>query len=143
MNCILVFDGRLNDLNRRAFLTIKNNKPENLVFQQIPKKRKIIDAYRKYRLEEYKKMRNGRVIDTLTNIDRIERVKCGGIVLQLYEGFFCHNLECSPHTEFVTEKFRKRTFSKVQGKDLLQSSAKKKICLSVYGGIISKDVTEE
>ena len=38
-------------------------------------------------------MRDGIVIDILTSVDFVEIVKCGGIILEIYEGFFCRNLE--------------------------------------------------
>ena len=87
-------------------------------------------------------MRNGIIIDTLTSIDIVEIVKYGGEVLEVYEGFFCYNLEYNPYTEFVTDMFQKRDLFKSQGKDLLQNLAKK-IGLSVYGGNIRKDINEE
>ena len=87
-------------------------------------------------------MRNGVVVDTLTSVDIVEIVKYGGIILEIYEGFFCHNLEFNPYTEFVTDMFEKRDMFKSQGKDLLQNLAKK-IGLSVYGGNIRKDINEE
>ena len=87
-------------------------------------------------------MRNGIIIDTLTSVDIVEIVKCGGVILDIYEGFFSHNLEFNPYTEFVTDMFQKRDMFKSQGKDLLQNLAKK-IGLSVYGGNIRKDINEE
>ena len=59
-------------------------------------------------------MRNGIVVDTLTSIDIVEIVKPGGVVLDVYEGFFCHNLEFNPYTEFVTDMFEKRDLFKSQ-----------------------------
>ena len=70
-------------------------------------------------------MRKGIIIDTLTSIDIVEIVKCGGVILDVYEGIFCHNLEYNPYTEFVTDMFIKRDFFISQGKDLLQNLAKK------------------
>ena len=93
-------------------------------------------------MEKINRMRNGIKIDTLTSIDILEIVKCGGIILDVYEGFFCHNLEDNPDTEFVTDMFEKRDLPKSQGKDLLQNLAKK-IGLSFYGGNIRKDINEE
>ena len=87
-------------------------------------------------------MRNGIIIDTLTSVDIVEIVKCGGVILDIYEGFFCHNLEFNPYTKFVTDMFQKRDMFKSQGKDLLQNLAKK-MGLSVYGGNIRKDINEE
>ena len=87
-------------------------------------------------------MRNGIIIDTLTSVDIVEIVKYGGVILEVFEGFFSHNLEFNPYTEFVTDMFQKRDMFKSQGKDLLQNLAKK-IGLSVYGGNIRKDINEE
>ena len=82
------------------------------------------------------------IIDTLTGIDIIEIVKCGGIILEDHERFFCHFLEFNPYIDFVTDMFEKRDFFISQGKDLFQNLAKK-IRLSVYGGNIRKDKDEE
>ena len=75
-------------------------------------------------------------------VDFDEIVKGGGFILKVYEGFFCHNLEYNPCTEIVTDMFNKRDLFISQGKDLFQNLAKK-IGLSVYGGIIRKDINEE
>ena len=87
-------------------------------------------------------MRNGVIIDTLTGIHIGEIVKYGGIILEVFDGFFCHNLEYNPYIEFVTDMFEKRDMFKSQGKDLLHNLAKR-IGLSVYGGDIRKDINEE
>ena len=87
-------------------------------------------------------MRNGVIMDTLTGIDIGEIVKYGGIILEVFDGFFCHNLEYNPYIEFVTDMFEKRDMFKSQGKDLLHNLAKR-IGLSVYGGDIRKDINEE
>ena len=140
--CTLFNSGRWNELNRSAFLTIKYHNPENLIFQHLPIKEKIEKPYKNNRLEEINRMRNGIIIDTLTSVDIVEIVKCGGVILEVFEGFFCHNLEFNPYTDFVTDMFQKRDMFKSQGKDLLQNLAKK-IGLSVYGGNIRKDINEE
>ena len=87
-------------------------------------------------------MRNGVLIDTLKSVDILEIVKCGGVILEVFEEFFCHNLEFHPYTEFVTDMFEKRDLLKSQGKYLLQNLAKK-IGLSVYSGNIRKDKNEK
>ena len=140
--CYLFNSGRWNELNRSAFLTVKYHNPENLIFQHLPIKEKIENPYKNNRSEEINRMRNGIIIDTLTSVDIVEIVKCGGVILEVFEGFFCHNLEYNPYTEFVTDMFQKRDLFKSQGKDLLQNLAKK-IGLSVYGGNIRKDINEE
>ena len=140
--CTLFNSGRWNELNRSAFLTVKYHNPPNLIFQHLPIKERNENPYKNNRLEEINRMRNGIIIDTLTSIDIVEIVKYGVIILEVYEGFFCHNLEFNPHTEFVTDMFEKRDLFKSQGKDLLQNLGTK-IGLSVYGGNIRKDINEE
>ena len=140
--CYLFNNRRWDELNRSAFLTVKYHNPENLIFQHLPVKEKIENPYKNNRFEEINRMRNGIIIDTLTSVDIVEIVKYGGEILEVYEGFFCYNLEFNPYTEFVTDMFQKRDMFKSQGKDLLQNLAKK-IGLSVYGGNIRKDINEE
>ena len=140
--CTLFNSGRWNELNRSAFLTVKYHNPPNLIFQHLPIREKIENPYKNNRFEEINRMRNGIIIDTLTSVDIVEIVKYGGVILEVYEGFFCHNLEYKTYTEFVTDMFEKRDLFKSQRKDLLQNLAKK-IGLSVYGGNIRKDINEE
>ena len=106
--CYLFNSGKWNQLNRSAFLTIKYHNPENLIFQHLPIKEKIKNPYKNNRFEEINRMRNGIIIDILTSVDIVEIVKCGGVILEVFEGFFCHNLEYNPYTEFVTDMFQKR-----------------------------------
>ena len=87
-------------------------------------------------------MRNGIIIDTLTSVDIVEIVKCGGIIWKEFEGFFGHNLEYNPYTELVTDMVEKRVLFKSQGKGLLQNLPKK-IVLSVYVGNFRIDLNEE
>ena len=87
-------------------------------------------------------MRYGIIIDTLTFVDIVESVECGGVILKIFEWFFSHNLEYNPYTEFVTDMFEERDLFKSQGKDLLQNLAKK-IGILVYGGNFRKDTNEE
>ena len=61
---------------------------------------------------------------------------------EVFEGFFCHNLDYHPYTKIVTDMFDKIDLFKSQRKDLLQKLAKK-IGISIYGGNIGKDVNEE
>ena len=140
--CTLFNSGIWPEINKSVFLTIKYHNPENLIFQHLPIKEKIEKPYKNNRFEEINRMRNGIIIDTLTSVDIVEIVKCGGEILEVYEGFFCHNLNFNPYTEFVTDMFEKRDLFKSQGKELLQSLAKK-IGLSVYGGNIRKDINDE
>ena len=82
-------------------------------------------------------MRKGIRIDTLTSVDIVEIVEYGGIILGVFEGFFCHNLEFNAFTEVVADLFEKRELFKSQGKDLLKN-LHKKIGLSIYVGEKSK-----
>ena len=118
--CSLVNSGRWGELKRRAFLTLKYHNPENLVFQHLPVK-KIKNTYKNHRLDEINRMRNGIIVDNLTSVDIVEKVKCGSDFLEVFEGFFCHNLVYSLFTEFVTNKFDKRDLFKSKGKVLLQN----------------------
>ena len=92
-------NGSWNELKRSAFRTVKYHNPENLVFQHLPVKNKIKNPYKDNRLEKINRMRNGIIIHTLTSVDIVEIVKCGGVVLEVFEGFFCHNLEYISYTE--------------------------------------------
>ena len=121
--CYLFNSGKWNQLNRSGFLTIKYHNPDNLFFQHLPVKEKVKNPYKKNRLKEINRMRNGIIMNTLTSIDIVEIVRCGGVILEVFEGFFCHNLEYNPYTEFVTDMFEKRDLFKSQGKDLLQNLA--------------------
>ena len=87
-------------------------------------------------------MRNGVNIDTLTSVDIFEIVKCGGTILEVFEGFFCRNLKYNPYTEFVIDMFVKRDLFEAQGRDSLQNLAKN-IGVSVYGGNFKKDKNKE
>ena len=137
--CTLFNSGRWNELNRSAFLMVKYHNPENLIFQHLPVKGRIENPYKNNRFEEINRMRNGIIVHTSTSVGFVEVVKCGGVFLEVFEGFFFYNLEYNPYTEFVTDMFEKRDFIKSQGKDLLQNLAKK-IGLSVYGGNARKDI---
>ena len=86
-------------------------------------------------------MRNGIVVGTSTGVDIVEIVKYGGIILEVFEGFFCHKLEYNPSAEFVTDMFEKRNLFKSRGKDFVPNIAR--IGLSVYGGSIRKNINEE
>ena len=115
--CSLFNSGRWNELKRCAFLTVNYHNPENLIFQRLPVKEKIEKPYKNNRLQEINRMRNGVTIGTLTSVDNIEVLKFGSVLLEVFEGFFCHNLEYKPYKEFVTDMFEKRVLFKSQGKD--------------------------
>ena len=106
--CSLFNSGTWNGLNRSALLTVKYNNPENLVFQHLPVSETIENPYQNNRLEEINRMKNGIIIYTLTSVDIVKIVKYGGIILEVFEGFFCLNVEYNPYTDYVTDMFEKR-----------------------------------
>ena len=75
-------------------------------------------------MEEVNRMRNG-IIDCLTSADIVQNVKCGGIILEVFEGFFRQNIEYNFHTEFVTDMFKNRDLFISRGKGSLQDLVKK------------------
>ena len=129
--CSLFNSGGSIELKKSALLTVEYQTPENLVFQHIPVKEKIINPYKNKRLEEISRMRNGVFKrDTLTDFDIVAIVKREGVVLEFSERLVCHNLIYNLFTEIVTDMFETRDIFNSQGKDLLQNPAKK-IGLSV------------
>ena len=66
-------------------------------------------------------MRNDIIVDTLRGVDIVETCKSGGIVLEVYEVFFCHNLEYNPYLELLHDMFDNRSLFKPQGKNLLRN----------------------
>ena len=140
--CSFFNSGRWNEINRSAFLSVKYHNPDNSFFEHLPVKEKVENSYKNKRLEKINSMRNGIIVDTLTSVNIVEIVKCGGVFLEVYEGFFCHNVENNPQTEFFSDMFEKRDKFKSQGKELLRNLTEK-IGLSVYGGNIRKDINKK
>ena len=91
--CSLFISGRWNVLNRSAFLTVKYHNPENLFFQHLPVKEKTKNPCKNNRLKEINRRRKSIIVDTLPSVDIVEIMKCGGIILEVFEGYLCHNLE--------------------------------------------------
>ena len=106
--CTLFFSGRWNELMKSAFLTVKYYNPENLIFQHLPIKKRIINPIKNNRLEEIDGTRNGKILDILTGNHIVGLAICGSVILEVYEAFFCHNVEYNHYTEIVTEMFEKR-----------------------------------
>ena len=106
--CALFKSGRWNEFSKSAFLTIKYHSPESLILQHFPIKEKISISYKNNRLEEINRSRNVDIIVTLNAVDIVEIIKCGGVVLEVYEGFICHNMQNRPYTEFVNDMVGKR-----------------------------------
>ena len=69
-------------------------------------------------IEEINRSRNGVIIDTLNYVDIVEIVECRAVILEVFEGVFCHNMQYNPYTEFVNDIVGKRDLYKEQGKDL-------------------------
>ena len=64
--------------------------------------------YKNNKLEEINRSRNGIIIDTLNSFDIVEIVKCGGVVLEVYEGFFCYNMQNNPYMDSVNDMVAKQ-----------------------------------
>ena len=103
--CSLFNRGRRNELKISAFLTVNYHNPEKFIFQYFTKRERIGNPYKNNRLEETKRMTNGIIIDILTIVDIVEIVRCGSVILEVFDGFFCHNLEDNPCTESVPDMF--------------------------------------
>ena len=84
-SCSSFNSGRWNELGRSAFLTMNYHNLENLVFQHLPVKEN--------RLDEINRIRKGKTRDTLTSVNTVEVVKYGRIIWEVFEGFFCHNVD--------------------------------------------------
>ena len=110
--------GRLCELNRSAPSTVKYYNPENLIFQHLPVNKKIIDPCKNNRLEEIYHSRNGIIFDTLNSADIVEMFKCGGVALELYEGFLCYIMQFSPFVDLVNDVVDKSDLIQKQGKHL-------------------------
>ena len=83
----LIKSGRWDELNRTTFLTVKYHNPENRIFQHFPVGEKINNPYKNNRLEDINILRIGIRRDTLTSVDIIEIVKCGGFFWRFIKSF--------------------------------------------------------
>ena len=79
--CSLLNSKRWKELNRFAFLTAKYPNLENSIFQHVFVGEKIKNPYKK-KFDGMKniRMRNGIIRDTLSSVDIVENVECGGNV---------------------------------------------------------------
>ena len=67
-------------------------------------------------------MRNGKLLNTLTSADNVEIAKCGGNILEVFEGFFClKGMQYIPYTDFVSDMFEERDSFKAERRRLLQT----------------------
>ena len=91
-----------------CFSNCKKSQSENFVFQHLPVKEEIENPYKNNRLEEINRMRKSIIINTLTSVDIVEIVECGGVIMEVLEVFFRHNLELNPYTESFNVMFENR-----------------------------------
>ena len=140
--CTLFNNKEFEKLNLCCWLKIKYHNPSNLTFQHLPIKDRIQIPYKNNTYEYINRSRNGTIVSTLTHIDIVQIVRTGGVVLKVYEGFFCESLEYNPYKDFVFDMFRKRNEYKSKGNDLLAKLIKKFAC-SVYGNNVRRDVLDK
>ena len=140
--CSLFNGQRFEELNLCCFLTVKYHNPENLIFQHLPARDRIRLPYKNNAYMSVNRSRNGVIIATLTSIDIMEIVKIGGVILKVYEGFFCESLDFNPYSDFVLDMHKKRNEYKKKGNDLSATQVKKVMC-SVYGGNVRKDILDK
>ena len=82
------------------------------------------------------------MFNTPNSVDIVENIHFGGVILEVYHGFICHNMQYNPYVDFVNDLVGKRDLFKNQGKDWSQTLFKK--CNnSVYGRIIRRIFTDQ
>ena len=140
--CSLFNNKEFEKLNLCCFLTFKYHNPEDLIFQHLPARDRVQIPWKNNIYEDMNRSRNGVIIATLTSVDIIEIVKIGGVILKVYEGFFCESLDFNPYADFVLDMHNKRNEYKKKGNDLSSTQVKKVMC-SVYGGNVRKDILDK
>ena len=100
--------------------------------QHLPIGGKINIPYKNKKSEEFHRTRNGIILDTLTSVDIVEIVKCGGIILEFYERFFCHDQKNNTFTEFVTDIFEKKEIYLNHRKGFASKPSKKDRIVSLW-----------
>ena len=140
--CSLFNNKKFEELNLCCFLTVKYHNHEDLIFQHLPARDRVQIPYKNNTYEDMNRARNGVIIATLTSIDIIEIVKTGGVILKVYEGFFCESLDFNPYSNFVLDTHNMRNEYKKKGNDLSATQVKKVMC-SVYGGNVRKDILDK
>ena len=68
----------------------------------------INNPYKSNRLEGKNESRRGVIVNTLSSVDTVELANCGGVVLEVTEGFLCHNKQKNPFPYFVNDMVVKR-----------------------------------
>ena len=97
-----------------AILIIKCYNPKNLIVQHINVKEKVIKI-------EINRMRNGYIIDALTNVDIQEIVEIGGKVNEVYEGVIYREIiKVSPFKKVIDKSFELRQEFKDENNDVMQ-----------------------
>ena len=90
------------DADKSAIEGIIYYNPPNLIFQYLPVKEKVKKL-------EVNRMKNGYIIDKLTNVDIHEIVKIGGKVIRIYEGvIYVENFRISPLRKVLVKVFALR-----------------------------------
>ena len=140
--CTLFISREFEKLNLCCFLIVKYHNPENLIIQHLPARERIQMPYKNNVYEDINRSRNGVIIATLTSVDIIQIVRIGGVILKVYEGFFCESLEYNPYTDFVLDMYDKREQYKNKGNDLLANLVKKVMC-AVYGSNARRDILDK
>ncbi len=138
--CDLFNNNEWKDLNKTGFFKVKYYNPEFLILQHLAVNEDVWNES-KNKHENVNRFRNGHIIQHLTSVDIEQIVRIGGIILEFFEGFICHNLDNSPFTECVHDLIKKRNEYKNQGKNILQLMAKDSVN-GIFGGCIRQDITE-
>ena len=91
---------------------------------------------------EVNRIRNGYIIDTLTNVDICGIDKIGGRVIEIYEGvIYRENFKISPFRKVIEKVFASRKKYKDEHNDLLQGLVKL-LMNSLYGNQIRRDIDQ-
>ena len=135
--CELFNNGDWKSLNKSGFYKVRYYNPKEFIIQHMSGKENVF-IYRKKRSEEINRFKNGDIIQHLSSVDIEEVVRSGGYIVKMLEGFICDNLEFNPFERFNIGITSKRNKFKEENKTFLT----KKVCNSVYGGCIRKDIEE-
>ena len=122
---------------RTGIFTILYKYPDNLFFQPIPAKDKIIVSNKK---QELIRFRNGVISDTLTSVDIQEIVRAGGTIINIYQGIvYERNMEKNPFNRFIKRLFDQRLKYKKEENEV-GSNLVKLLMNSLYGKTVQKDI---
>ena len=105
-------------------------------------KEKLNNRCKDNRLEEINRSGNGNIIDSLNSVDFVEIFENGGVALEVYEGFFCRNMQFNPFVGFLNNMVAKCDPFRKQRENWLQRLSKK-VNINVYRGKIRKDTDDQ